>query len=87
VYEKADIERIPLDTAAYKTVEDIQDYSQLGGLKKDQDILQQQIYMFNAFMANRQQAIMSNVLNDNEQLRVSSTDRVRPLSVHTNLLF
>lgn len=34
VYEKADIERIPLDTATYKVVEDIRDYSQLGGLKK-----------------------------------------------------
>jgi hypothetical protein len=28
------MERIPLDTAAYKIVEDIQHYSQLGGLKK-----------------------------------------------------
>ena len=35
VYEKADMERIPLDTAAYKIVEDIQYYSQLGGLKKE----------------------------------------------------
>ncbi|MGB6591914.1 MAG: hypothetical protein WA323_01390 [Candidatus Nitrosopolaris sp.] len=34
VYEKADMERIPYDSAAYKVVEDIQDYSQLGGLKK-----------------------------------------------------
>jgi hypothetical protein len=30
VYEKADMERIPLDTAAYKIVEDIQHNSQLG---------------------------------------------------------
>jgi hypothetical protein len=34
VYEKADMERIPSDSAAYKIVEDIRDYSQLGGLKK-----------------------------------------------------
>ena len=27
VYEKAEMERIPLDTAAYKVVEDIRDYS------------------------------------------------------------
>ncbi|MGB6528713.1 MAG: hypothetical protein WBF33_11445 [Candidatus Nitrosopolaris sp.] len=59
VYEKADVERIPLDTAAYKVVEDIRDYSQLGGLKKEQDRVQQQIYMFNALMANKQQAIMA----------------------------
>lgn len=39
----ADIERIPLDKAAYKVVEDIRDYSQLGGLKKEQDRVQQQI--------------------------------------------
>ena len=59
VYEEADMERIPPDTAAYKVVEDIRDYSQLGGLKKEQDRLQQQIYMFNLFMANKQQAIMA----------------------------
>ena len=34
VYEKADMERIPLDTAAYKIVEDIQHYSQLGRPEK-----------------------------------------------------
>ncbi|HXX98508.1 MAG TPA: hypothetical protein VEL11_15495 [Candidatus Bathyarchaeia archaeon] len=45
VYEKADMERIPLDTAAYKIVEDIQLYSQLGGLKKEHERLQQQIFM------------------------------------------
>ena len=59
VYEKADMKRIPPDTAAYKVVEDIRDYSQLGGLKKEQNRLQQQIYMFNAFMANKQAALMS----------------------------
>ena len=47
VYEKADMERIPLDTAAYKIVEDIRDYSQLGILKKEQDRLQQQIFLSN----------------------------------------
>ena len=39
VYEKADMERIPLDKAAYKIVEDIQHYSQLGGLNKEQENL------------------------------------------------
>jgi hypothetical protein len=56
VYEKADMERIPSDSAAYKVVEDIRDYSQLGGLKKEQDRVQQQIYMFNTLMANKQAA-------------------------------
>ena len=59
VYEKADMERIPLDTAAYKIVEDIQHYSQLGGLKKEQDRLQQQIFMSNMIMRTRQQAFVS----------------------------
>jgi transcriptional regulator with XRE-family HTH domain len=59
VYEKADMERIPLDTAAYKIVEDIRDYSQLGLLKKEQDRLQQQIFMSNMIMASRQQALVS----------------------------
>jgi hypothetical protein len=59
VYEKADMERIPSDSAAYKVVEDIQDYSQLGSLKKEHYRVQQQIYMFNTLMANKQQAIMA----------------------------
>src|SRR5215469_498615 len=52
VYEKADMEKIPLDTAAYKIVEDIRDYSQLGGLKKEQYRLQQQIFMSQMFIGS-----------------------------------
>ena len=59
VYEKADMERIPLDTAAYKIVEDIRDYSQLGRLKKEQDRLQQQIFLSNMIMTTRQQTLVS----------------------------
>jgi transposase-like protein len=59
VYEKADMERIPLDTAAYKIVEDIRNYSQLGGLKKEQNRLQQQIFMSNMIMTTREQALVS----------------------------
>ncbi|MGA9150304.1 MAG: hypothetical protein WBZ36_06985 [Candidatus Nitrosopolaris sp.] len=59
VYEKADMERIPLDTAAYKIVEDIQHYSKLGELKKEQERLQQQIFMLNMIMTTRQQALVS----------------------------
>jgi hypothetical protein len=58
-YEKADMEKIPLDTAAYKIVEDIQHYSQLGGLKKEMDRLLQKMYIFNAYMTSRQQAFAS----------------------------
>jgi hypothetical protein len=59
VYEKADMERIPLHTAAYKIVEDIQHYSQLGGLKKEQDRLQQQIFTSTMIMTTRQQEFVS----------------------------
>jgi hypothetical protein len=59
VYEKADMEKIPPETAAYKVVQDIRDYSELGGLKKEQDRLQQQILMLNMFMASRQAALES----------------------------
>jgi hypothetical protein len=35
VHEKADMEKIPFDAAAYKVAGDLRDYSQLGGLKKE----------------------------------------------------
>ena len=47
VDEKADMERTSRGGAAYKVIEEIRDYSQLGGLKKEQDRLQQQIFMSN----------------------------------------
>src|SRR5215472_3450624 len=59
VYEKADMEKIPLDTAAYKIVEDIRDYSQLGGLKHEQNRLQQQIFMSQMFIGSRQATLES----------------------------
>lgn len=34
VYEKADMKRIPPDTAAYRIAKDIRCYRELGGLKK-----------------------------------------------------
>src|SRR5215467_3360544 len=59
VYEKADMEKISLDTAAYKIVEDIRNYSQLGGLKKEQHRLQQQIFMSQMFIGSRQATLES----------------------------
>jgi archaellum component FlaC len=50
VDEKADIERISRGAAAYKVIEEIRDYSQLGGLKKELERLQQQIFMSNMIM-------------------------------------
>jgi hypothetical protein len=59
VDEKADMEGISRGAAAYKVIEEIRDYSQLGGLKKEQNRLQQQIFMSNMIMATRQQAFVS----------------------------
>ena len=45
VDEKADMERTSRGAAAYKVIEEIRDYSQLGGgLKKELERLQQQIF-------------------------------------------
>ena len=59
VYEKADMEKIPLDAAAYRIVEDIKYYRQFGGLKQEQNKAIQHICMLNAFSANKQEAIMA----------------------------
>jgi hypothetical protein len=42
VDEKADMERTSRGAAAFKIMEEIQEYSQLGGLKKEQNRLQLQ---------------------------------------------
>jgi septal ring factor EnvC (AmiA/AmiB activator) len=59
VDEKADMERTSRGTAAFKIMEDIREYSQLGGLKKEQNRLQQHIFMSNMIMTTRQQALAS----------------------------
>ena len=45
VYEKADMDKIPPDTAAYIIVEDMQHYSQLGRLKKELEIATTDLYV------------------------------------------
>src|SRR5215472_13330354 len=59
VDEKIDMESISRGVAAYKVIEKIRDYSHLGGLKKQQNRLQQQIFMSNMIMTTRQQALVS----------------------------
>jgi hypothetical protein len=59
VDEKADMENIPRGAAAYKVIEEIRDYSQLGGLKKEQERLQQQIFLSNMIMTTREQALVA----------------------------
>jgi hypothetical protein len=59
VFEKADVEKIPLDAAAYRIAQDIRDYRQIGGLKQEQNKITQQIFILNALVTNKQQAMMS----------------------------
>jgi len=59
VDEKTDTESISRGAAAFKVIEELRDYSQVGGLKKEQDRLQQQIFMSNMIMTTRQQAFVS----------------------------
>ena len=59
VDEKADNESISRGAAAYKVIEELRDYSQLGGLKKEQNRLQQQLFISNMIMATRQQTFAS----------------------------
>jgi hypothetical protein len=57
VLEKAEAQRIPPETAAYKVIEEIKQLSVLGGLIKQQERVKQQICMLNIFTGNCQAAI------------------------------
>src|SRR5215472_2302756 len=59
VEEKADLERTSRGAAAFKIMGDIREYSQLGGLRMEQNRLQQQIFMSNMIVASRQQTFAS----------------------------
>jgi hypothetical protein len=59
VDEKADMEGISRGAAAYRVIEELRDYSQVGGLKKEQNRLQQQIFMSNMIVASRQHTFAS----------------------------
>jgi hypothetical protein len=59
VYEKADAEKLALDTAAYRIAEDIREYRQLGGFTREHHKAIQQICMLNAVVTYKQQAIMA----------------------------
>ena len=59
VDEKADMERTSRGAPAYRVIEELRDYSQLGGLKKELNRMQQQLFMSNVIMTTRQQALVS----------------------------
>jgi hypothetical protein len=58
VYEKADTERIPLDAAAYKVVEDLKLYSQFCYLQRSIQQAQQQLAMLNMFTAQKRRSVL-----------------------------
>jgi hypothetical protein len=57
VYEKADTYNMSISSAAYKVIEDIENYNRIGGLKKEISRLAVQIYGMNEICAPRNKAI------------------------------
>ena len=59
VSEKAEMHNLSMERAAYRVIEDIRDYEQLGGMKKQQSDVAMQIYALNQFSARQNKAIMA----------------------------
>jgi hypothetical protein len=58
-HSAVDIEKLPLDSAAYRIAEDIRYYQQLGGFKQEHYKTIQQICMLNAIPASKQATLMT----------------------------
>jgi hypothetical protein len=61
--EKADMEKIPLDAAAYRTAEDITYYRQLGGLKQEHDKAFQQAVLLSLIKLQRMGISEDQIIN------------------------
>jgi len=59
VNEKAQTNNLPISTAAYRVIDDIENYGRIGGLKKEISRLAVQIYGMNEICAPRNKAITS----------------------------
>src|SRR6266487_301068 len=59
VSEKAEMHNLSMERAAYRVIEDIRDYEQLGGMKKQQSDVSMQIYALNQFLGLQNKAIMA----------------------------
>ena len=59
VSEKAEMQNLSMESAAYRVIEDIQDYEQLGGMKKQQSDVSMQIYTLNQLSGRQNKAIMA----------------------------
>jgi hypothetical protein len=59
VDEKAEIYNMSISAAAYRVIEDIENYNRVGGLKKEISRLATEIYTMNQICAPRNKAIAS----------------------------
>ena len=59
VSEKAEIQNLSMESAAYRVIEDIHEYNRLGGMKKQLSDVAMQIYALNQFSARQNNAIMA----------------------------
>ena len=59
VYEKAEKYNMSISAAAYKVIEDIENYNRIGGLNKEISRLAVQIFTMNQICAPRNKAITS----------------------------
>jgi hypothetical protein len=57
VSEKAEMQNLSMDAAAYRVIENILDYDKLGGMKKQQSNVAMQIYTLNQFSRSQNKAI------------------------------
>jgi hypothetical protein len=53
VMKKADMQNLPIRTAAYRVIEDVQNYNKLGDMKKQLSDIGMQIYQMNQFSARQ----------------------------------
>jgi hypothetical protein len=59
VSEKSEIHNLSMDRAAYRVMEDIQDYNKLGGIKKQLSDVSKNVFVMNQFLARQNKAVMS----------------------------
>ena len=57
VIKKVDVENLPVGTAAYRVMEDIENYNKIGGLKNEISNIVMQQYTIGQIMAPREKAI------------------------------
>jgi hypothetical protein len=79
IEEKAASFHLPIETAAYRVIEDIEDYQKLGGLKKQLSNTSMQLCMMDQFLSDQRGAIMALVKLQCYGIRVKSSICAEPL--------